>query len=305
VTRTAATDDDRPPEAPDSAAIESRAIFELENDLLHPSSLARGPWYHGTQHGSSMLGLLARAVEQHPSEQPVQVVRLTVDFLRAAPLAPVTTPTRVVQRTRSIEIVEACIEADGQSYARATAMRFRVADIDVSSESPRYGLGPRHALPGPGEGPQLLELDDDGIEAFYQALEMRPPRNLEAPAMWLRMRCPFVAREPTSPLVLAAIAADWTYAVPFLHDHLNDPDAANRERAFTTINPDTSLNLHRPIEGEWVCLDSHVHYAGLGAGSAVALLHDERGPVGHASQAILIRGPDKRPILEDEMRQRD
>jgi hypothetical protein len=52
-------------------------------------------------------------------------------------------------------------------------------------------------------------------------------------------------------------------------------------------------------------MDSHVHYADCGAGSAVALLHDESGPVGHTSQSILIRGPDKRPILDDELRQRD
>ena len=51
---------------------------------------------------------------------------------------------------------------------------------------------------------------------------------------------------------------------------LVDPESAHRERDFTTINPDTSLNLHRPMIGEWLCMDSHVHYAGCGAGSAAA-----------------------------------
>jgi hypothetical protein len=228
-----------------------------------------------------------------------------VDFSRAAPLAPVTTPTRVIHRGRSVEILEASIEAGGETFVRGTAMRFRLAEIDLSDAAPRYGMGSRHTLPAAGEGPELPPLEDAGVEAFHVALEMRPPQALEAPALWFRLRCPFVAGEMTSPLVRAAIIADWTYSIPFMQNLLRDPDSARRERGFTSINPDTSLNLHRPMRGEWLCMDSHVHYAEQGAGTAVALLHDEHGPVGHSSQSILLRAGDKRPILDDEMRQRD
>jgi hypothetical protein len=282
-----------------------RAIFEARGDRIEPTGLARGPWYPGTQHGSSMLGLLARAVERHPSERAMQVTRLTVDFSRAAPLAPVTTPTRLVHGGKSVELIEARIEAGGETFARATGLRFRQAEVDLTGASPRYGMGPRHPLPAPGEGPQLPALNESDVEAFHLALEMRPTLAVEVPAMWFRLRCPFVAGEETSPFVRTAVIADWTYSIPFMQDLLVDPESARRERDFTTINPDTSLNLHRPMIGEWLCMDSHVHYAGGGAGSAVALLHDEAGPVGHASQSILIRGPEKRPILDDELRQRD
>lgn len=235
----------------------------------------------------------------------MQTVRLTVDFARAAPLAPVETPTRLVRRGKSLEIIEARIEAAGEVYGRATALRFRLDEIDVSEAAPRYGMGPRHPLPRADQVPQLPSLDDGNMEVFHMALEMRAPVGAEGPAFWFRLVCPFVAGEENTPLVRAAIAADWTYAVPFLHGLQMDPTAPRLEQSFTTINPDTSLNLHRPMEGEWLCLDSHVHYAGLGAGTAMALLHDEQGPVGHSSQSILIRGADKRPILDDEMRQRD
>jgi hypothetical protein len=282
-----------------------RSIFEARDDVLLPTGLARGPWYPGTQHGSTMLGLLARAVERHPSDRAMQVTRLTVDFSRAAPLGAVTTPTQLVHGGRSVEVVEARIEAGGETYARATGLRFRLEDIDLTGASPRYGMGPRHPLPAPGEGPQLPALNESDVEAFHLALEMRPTMAALVPAMWFRLRCPFVAGEETSPFVRAAVIADWTYSIPFMQELLLDPHSARRERDFTTINPDTSLNLHRPMIGEWLCMDSHVHYADCGAGSAMALLHDETGPVGHASQSILIRGPDKRPILDDELRQRD
>jgi len=287
-----------------SAPDERRAIFEADGERLVPTALARGPWYPNTQHGSAMLGLIARAVDRHPAPRPMQVVRLTVDFTRAAPLAPVTTPTRRIHDGRSVEIIEARIESGGETFARGTAMRFRIAEVDLSDAAPRYGLGTPPGLPAAGEGPQLPAWNDGGVEAFHVALEIRPTFATENPALWFRLRVPFVAGEETRPLVRCAVTADWTYSIPFLHALLSDPQLGQRDRPFTTINPDASLNLHRPMQGEWLCLDSHVHYSDCGAGSAVALLHDSVGPVGHSSQSILVRGPDKRPILSDELRQR-
>jgi hypothetical protein len=234
----------------------------------------------------------------------MQVVRLTVDFTRAAPLAPVTTPTRTIHGGKSVELVEARIESGGESYARATAMRFRIDEIDVSDAEPPAGPVKSFALPSADTGIVLPAIGDGDDDAFHRALDIRPALGTEAAAMWFRLRCPFVADEVTSPLVRTAAIADWTYSIPFMRALWIDRESAWRQRSFTTINPDTSVNLHRPMQGEWLCMDSQVHHAGYGAGSAVALLHDPEGPIGHASQSILIRGADKRPILEDEARQK-
>ena len=67
------------------------------------------------------------------------------------------------------------------------------------------------------------------------------------------------------------------------------------ERRSVSINPDTTLNLHRPLVGEWVCLQGDSHASNGGSGTAFARIYDERGTVGHASQSILIRTADKRP----------
>ena len=52
------------------------------------SAATKGPWYEGTLHGSAMLAAIARGAEQHPTDVPRQVVRLTVDMMRAAPMSP-------------------------------------------------------------------------------------------------------------------------------------------------------------------------------------------------------------------------
>jgi hypothetical protein len=279
---------------------DDRAVFELDGEQLVPSALARGPWYPGTQHGSAMLGLLARAIERHPSSRSAQVVRFTADMMRAAPMAPVTTATRVVRTGRSMEILEARLEADGETFARASAVRFRIEGIDVANQTPRYGTG-RFALPAIGELPRAPELPTGGAVAFHHALEFRPALGSEAPAVWFRVKCPLVAGETLSPFVRVALTADWTYSVPFMHQIFAHGGAEDPpDRRFSTINPDTSINLHRPMQGQWLCLDSHIHYDDLGAGSAMAYLQDEQGPIGHASQCILIRGADKRPSLEEQ-----
>jgi hypothetical protein len=277
-----------------------RAIFHSDGDDLVPTGLARGPWYKDTQHGSAMLGLLARAIEREPAEGPVQVARFTADMMRAAPMAPVRTAIRVVRRGRSMDVLEATLAVGDEVFARASAMRFRMAEIDVEgSDPPRYGSG---RFTAPTEDPRISRPDSlsSEVEAFHLALAMRPAPGSESPALWFRMLHPLVAGEPLSPLVRCAIIADWTYSVPHMTRMFAEGPSQIMER-FSIINPDTSLNLHRPSVGEWICLDSHIHYGGVGAGTAMAFLHDERGPIGHSSQCILIRTADKRPILAGEL----
>jgi hypothetical protein len=141
-----------------------------------------------------------------------------------------------------------------------------------------------------------------GDEAFHHALDMRPPRGVETPSMWFRMTCPLVAGEPLSPFVCTAIMADWTYSVPHMHRMMSSGGLL--DRSFSAINPDTSINLHRPMRGEWLRLDGQAHYGSEGAGTALAFLSDATGPIGHASQAVLIRTVDKRPAVVGELQGR-
>jgi len=293
----------KPPADAAGRPLAATSIFEREgegeSERLLPTPLATGPWYPGTQHGSPMLGLLARAIDRHPSDRERFVVRLTVDLMRAAPMAAVRCLARTVRRGGSVEIVEAslCDASGDEEYARATAMRFRVADIPV-------GVGDAVPFEEPPARPASADLrrwfgEVEGErasrpEAFHHALEMRPVAAFETPTMWFRFKVPLVAGEETTPLERIAVISDFTYSVPFMRQVASDPKLLQR-RPFVAINPDTSLNLHRPAEGEWICLDSRTHYAPIGAGTALARLYDERGPIGHSSQSLLVRGPASRP----------
>ena len=267
-------------------------VFRPDGGGFAPTELARGPWYPNTQHGSPMLALLARAVERVPSERPAQVTRLTVDLMRAAPMSPVRTEARVVRSGSSVEVLEAELLAGDEPCARASALRFRVAEIPVPDE------------PGASERPPELPeraarfpwSDEPGVpnNPLQHVLGMRPVPGFESPTAWLRLRVPLVAGEANSPLVRVAFVCDMTYSVPFMRMMARDRRAM-LERPFVAINPDTTVNLHRPASGEWICLDSRATYGGHGAGTASARLFDERGPIGHSSQSLLVRGLEARP----------
>ena len=63
-------------------------------------------------------------------------------------------------------------------------------------------------------------------------------------------------------------------------------------QSFYGINPDTTVNLHRPPEGEWIAIQTHATYDDLGAGTVMGQIFDEQGPVGFSTQSILLRNKE-------------
>ena len=94
-------------------AIASALYEKSQTDAasLIPTRLARGPWQNDAQHGGPIQGLLARAIEQHPSAKPMQIVRFTCDLWRAAAFQPVTVSVRTLREGKSAEWLEAEVAA--------------------------------------------------------------------------------------------------------------------------------------------------------------------------------------------------
>ena len=120
-------------------------VFRREGDLLLPGPLANGPWYPGTQHGSAMMLMAALAAERQPSDQPRQVVRLTVDMLKAAPMAAIRLNTTTRKQGYHMDALDISLTANGDECVRASALRLRVSDVPVN-ERVRH-TGPAPCLP--------------------------------------------------------------------------------------------------------------------------------------------------------------
>ncbi len=274
------------------------SLFHLDGDLLVPQVLSKGPWYEGTLHGSAMLAAMARSAERHESEVPRQVVRLTVDMLRAAPMAPLRMETSTVRAGKSIDLVDVAMFAGDELCVRGSALRMRLADLVVDDEAGPAEVPPPPPDPGIETAPPF---DRPGADepAFHHAIDVHV--DVEAATVWFRLEAPVVDGEDTTGFIALAAIADWTYAAPSLLRAASGTPMFGEERRVFAINADTTINAYRPPTGGWIGLRSTSHIGDLGAGTSGAQLFDAAGPLGFSSQSVLVRGPGGAPLAVREL----
>ena len=262
-------------------------VFERAGRRFLPTVHARGPWDAGALHGGPAAALLARAVERFEPQADLAVVRLSYEFLRPVPVAALEVEVELLRPGRRVQLVGAGLRAGGVEVCRLTALRVaRVPDdASLAAGPPALDLpGPQalastpFALDAPGGARQA------GAPASFAAtgVEMRFARGAPAAgpvAVWVRLRRPLLGGEEPSPLTRVAAAADFGNGV-----------SAELDFAVTTfVNPDLVVHLRREPVGAWVLLDARTEIEPGAGATAVSVLHDERGPIGMAAQALLVR----------------
>jgi hypothetical protein len=254
------------------------SFFTRRGDAFQPTELTRGPWDPEAQHAGPPAALLTRAIERAGDGAGKRIGRVTFEILRPVPLEELRVEARVVRPGRNVEMLEASLAAPDGEVMRAMAWRLRAEAVE---------LDPQPAAEPPGHGPADGEPRDffpTGAETGYHtAMEYRFVSGsfLEpGPAVvWMRMRNELVDGEEPSPLQRVAAAADSGNGVSSALDY----------RRFLFINTDLTVHLHRPPEGEWVCLDAVTRPEPDGIGMADTLLWDEGGRIGRAVQTLLVR----------------
>jgi len=241
-----------------------------------PSSSARGPWSDRHQHGGPPAALLARAFAREAGAAS-QIARLTFDFLRPVPLAPLTVTTRVVRVGAKVQRFAGTIHTeDGTAVMEATclAMRTTPDSVTVPIELHEPPLPVAHSAP--------FELPFmSGDEGYHRAMEWRIARGQwsHGPvSAWLRPRVPLVAGETTTPLEGLVIAADSASGVAVIVDPMHT----------SFVNGDLTIALHRLPAGEWVCLDAATRGEPNGPAVTHARLWDTGGPIGRSLQTLLL-----------------
>ena len=94
--------------------------------------------------------------------------------------------------------------------------------------------------------------------------------------IWARLVPSVVATRPVTPFTRAATISDLGIAVGW--------ELSPTGESF--INCDVTLQLARPVRGEWLCLDSRIHADGAGTGFCETHLSDDDGPVGRVLQSL-------------------
>ncbi|HEY5192880.1 MAG TPA: thioesterase family protein [Solirubrobacteraceae bacterium] len=293
----------------------SESIFIPDGDVFAPTEHARGPWDPRALHGGAPAALIAAAFERMEPGAELPFARLSFEFLRPVPMAPLTLSTRISRPGRRVQALEGELSVEGLTVCRASALRL----VPVPEELPEIALAKVNVARPETIAPardgrrvrfQLDGMEDDGPEEksfAASAMEMRflsgqpltgelPERGTEndeqpehrvsanhvpsgAATAWMRLRHPLVPDEPLTPLARVAATSDFGNGVA----------AALPFDQYLFINADLTISLDRRPQGEWVALDARTLLHPRGIGWAESVLHDELGPLGRATQALVVQ----------------
>jgi len=256
------------------------ALYESAGDGgWRPDEATRGPWNPTHQHGGAPAALIGGLIERAEPGSQLRVVRVTVELVRPVPLEELRSEVEIVRPGRRVQLVEARLHAGDDLVARALGLRLRRDETSAAPPSE-----PARAAPAPPDASlpvraQHLRSDlawfgQDGVDLRYA----RGDWGVGSAFAWVALRRPVIAGEEPSPLQRALAAADFG----------NGISAALDWSGWAFINPDLTLYLEREPIGSWVGLDATTRVGPDGIAVAESVLHDERGRVGRAVQALLL-----------------
>jgi hypothetical protein len=270
----------------------SESIFVEQDGCFVPTEQARGPWDPRALHGGAPAALITAAFEQLEPGATLPLARLSFEFLRPVPMAPLELTTRITRPGRRVQALEADLHAEGVHVCRARALRLLPAPQELPALAAEQVQGrDTPQIGGPQHGREVrFALDDMERRSFAAtAMEMRfihggpaiaTSDSVLGPAtVWMRLRHPLTPDQPATPTARLVAAADFG----------NGVSAVLPFEDYLFINADLQISLDRRPRGEWMALQARTLLHPGGIGWAQSTLHDEHGPVGLATQALVVQ----------------
>lgn len=252
-----------------------------EDGRFEPTEHARGPWDPHALHGGAPAALIAGAFERIDPGSELPIARLGFEFLRPIPFAPLELSTKIVRGGRRVQGLAAEVRSGEETICRGSALR--VKEVPDRLPGPPGPSEPERLAPPETGEPTRFALGDPTVTSFASTgMEMRwltDPWALGPGRVWMRLRHPILPEEPVTPLICLTGTADFG----------NGVSAALAFENYLFINADLSIHLWRRPQGEWIGLDARTLLHAEGIGTAESVLHDAAGPVGRASQTLVVQ----------------
>lgn len=266
-------------------AAQPSSAYAAHGDGTYASSaLTRGPWDIGHQHAGPPIALVARALTAAARAHGMtHMARLTANLLRPIPIEALRVETACDYVGRNVAHLSARLLGGARELARFTAIAQREVPLQLPDPTHPPAL---LAMPRSVDRSDPVVFPYRSAEIGYHSLmEMRVAKGTicKGPsAVWFRLRYPLVDDEVPGALERVAVAADSS----------NGISAMLPFEDYSFVNSDLTINLLRPLQGEWVCIDAQTFLGPAGGGLAVADIFDERGYSGRSTQSLAVRRRD-------------
>jgi Thioesterase-like superfamily len=219
------------------------AHFTLsEGGAFMPTPFAHSHWGDDHLNGPAVVGLAARALENHCGSEDFMPTRFTADLFRAARHAPTTVDVRVVRDGRRVRSAECDVVQDGRTVTRATLVQPPPPDDSVLPHVGSDGGGWTRS-PAAHQNASRKRFYNDGIKVL--------------------------AGEKNSPFVRAVMIAEATSLVTNLGT-----------RGIGYINGDLTAAFSRLPVDDWIAVQADSHWTSDGISVGTATLFDHHGAFG-------------------------
>lgn len=236
---------------------------------------AQGAWNPHEQHMGPVSGIIATELDAFSPRSDMRLARLSFDIFGLIPAGEFTITTRIIRPGKTIELLEAEMQANNRICVVARAWRMRVQDSKEIA-----GLEDQ-----PVSHPDSLKYWD-GLKhwpgAYVESLIAKTDENHRAGKgiVWLTNDKEMLDSQTTS---------DFSHLMGMV-------DAANgiaarqqKEIAWGFPNLDLQIHMHRYPTGKWLGLEAVQQYGADGIGLTSAILHDTQGPFGRSEQILTLR----------------
>lgn len=260
----------------------AEAYFTTDDGIwFRGTGYVRGPWDVNACHAGPPTGLMVRALERLVSDKVL--TRMSIEIARPIPMSGFRVETEWRKEGRAVTLTTARILDDERVYAAAQAMHLR--EIELPAKTAPFDL-PDFDASIPGPFPITDTLHDE--QAFPTSIEVRydPSASIGKggyTVIWMRTRVPLLEDEEPSGFQRICPLADSGNGTSF-NEYLD---------RVLFVNPDLLLSIHRQPEGEWFGAKTISHWGDNGIGMADSELFDRTGPVGRATQNLLLDPSDR------------
>jgi hypothetical protein len=245
------------------------------NDVFLATDQTIGPWSEKHQHGGPPCALLGRGIERECGASH-SVARITFELERPVPVGLVRVAVRTVSGRKARRVEAMLTDEDDRVLVRATAVCIEARALDL----PRVPEPP--PPPPPPETAPRFEFPFFRTEVGYHtSVDVRLVRGELGSGVvtaYMRPMVPLVDGEEGSPLerLLAVV------------DSASGVSQALDVGTFTFLNPDLTVALARPPQGEWFALEARTAPDASGMGLCHAAIFDGMGALGHSLQTLVL-----------------
>lgn len=237
---------------------------------------AQGAWNPHEQHMAPATGIVSHELEQFMPRSDLRIGRISLDIYGLISFGEFSIETKVIRAGRTIELIEATMQAQGKTCIVARAWRMMIQNTTAIQ-----GLEDQKVVQ-PEQLAVWTGMKEMWAGGFIQSTEARcdlEQRRVGKGLIWVSTKLEMVDGISSSDFSRIMGMVDMANGVV--------PRQSSVEWAFPNL--DLQIHMHRLPQGKWLGLETIQQYGSDGIGLTSSVLHDVYGPFGRSEQILTLR----------------